>query len=184
MYRPFSSSWKCWLNLQYVHFLSISLDGKHPPVFTCSKSTIETPPQEDIFSMLIMKILECCPWRHLSQFYHHLLYALFPNFYGTEVLGPRVLNFDGHLSHVWYDTIKLAEEKNVRKTKLQTHTTNVLQSLNVLCLKSLIDYWGKIISRQINLNCSKLSNSEFLTIISSKDVWNKSFAESNFVNWL
>ena len=47
------------------------------------------------------------------------------------MLEPRILLFDGHLSHLWFDTIKLAQEKNVTIIKLPAHTTNPLQLLDV-----------------------------------------------------
>ena len=36
--------------------------------------------------------------------------------------------------------------------------------------------------QRVKLHRSKLSKSEFLTIISSKDAWNKSFTKSNIIN--
>ena len=98
------------------------------------------------------------------------------------MLEPRILIFDGHLSHLWYYTIKLAQEKNVTIIKLPAYTTDVLQPLDVLCFKSLKVYWGKTLFHRVKLRRSKLSKSEFLTIISSKDVWNKSFIKSNIIN--
>ena len=61
------------------------------------------------------------------------------------MLEPRMLIFDGDLSHLWYDTIKLAQEKDGTIIKLPAHTTDVLQPLNVSCFKSLKDYWSKIL---------------------------------------
>ena len=98
------------------------------------------------------------------------------------MLEPQILIFDGHLSHLWYDAIKLAQEKNVAIIKLPAHTTDVLQLLDVSCFKSLKDYWGKILFQRIKPHRLKLSKSEFLTIISRKDLWNKSFTESNIIN--
>ena len=98
------------------------------------------------------------------------------------MLEPQLLIFDDHLSHLRYDTIKLAKEKNVTIIKFPAHTTDVLQPLDVSCFKSLKDYWGKMLFQRVKLRRSKLSKVEFLTIISSEDVWNKSFTESNIIN--
>ena len=87
--------------------------------------------------------------------------------------------FDGHLSHLWYDTIKLAQEKNVTIIKLPAYTTDLLQPLNVYCFKSLKDYWGKMLFERYNSSRSRLTKAEFLTIISSEEVWNKAFTEKN-----
>ena len=85
--------------------------------------------------------------------------------------------FDGHLSHLWYDAIKLSQEKNVTIIKLPAHTTDLLQPLDVSCFKSLKDYWGKMLFERYNSSRSRLTKSEFLTIISSEEVWNKAFTE-------
>ena len=53
------------------------------------------------------------------------------------VLEPRLVIYDGHLSHVNYATICYAREKNVAILKLPPHTTNVLQPLDVSVFKSL-----------------------------------------------
>ena len=87
--------------------------------------------------------------------------------------------FDGHLSHLWYDTIKLAQEKNVTIIKLPAYTTDLLQLLDVSCFKSLKDYWDKMLFERYNSSRSRLTKSEFLTIISSEEVWNKAFTEKN-----
>ena len=58
------------------------------------------------------------------------------------VIEPRLLVFDGHLSHLWYGTLKLARNNNVTILKLPPHTTDLLQPLDVAVFKSLKDSWG------------------------------------------
>ena len=87
--------------------------------------------------------------------------------------------FDGHLSHLWYDTIKLAQEKNITIIKLPAYPTDLLQPLDVSYFKSLKDYWSKMLFERYNSSRSRITKSEFLTIISSKEVWNKVFTEKN-----
>ena len=61
------------------------------------------------------------------------------------VLEPRLLIYDGHLSHVWYGTLELARQQKVTIIKLPPHTTDLLQPLDVAVFKSLKDHWGDIL---------------------------------------
>ena len=86
---------------------------------------------------------------------------------GTEELEPRLLLFDGHLSHLLYGTIQHAKEKCVTIIKLPAHTTDLLQPLNVSAFKSLKDNWGSILfNRLMRMKISRLSKSEFSTLLS------------------
>ena len=49
-------------------------------------------------------------------------------------LEPRLMIYDGHLSHLNYDTIKHARINNVTISKLPPHTTDLLQPLDVSVL--------------------------------------------------
>ena len=44
---------------------------------------------------------------------------------------PRLLIYGGHLSHVWFETLKYAQDKKVVLLKLPPHTTELLQPLDV-----------------------------------------------------
>ena len=55
-------------------------------------------------------------------------------------LEPRLLIYDGHLSHMWHGTIALARQKKVTIIKLPPHTTDLLQPLHVAVFKSVKDH--------------------------------------------
>ena len=88
------------------------------------------------------------------------------------VLEPRLLIYDGHLSHVWYGTLELARQQKVTIIKLPPHTTDLLQPLDVAVFKSLKDHWGDILFQ-------RFSKSEFATVLSSGDVWKNTFTPEN-----
>ena len=102
---------------------------------------------------------------------------------GTEELESRLLLFDGHLSHLWYGTIQHGKEKNVTTIKLLAHTTDLLQPLDVSVFKLLKDNQGSILfNRLMKMKISRLSKSEFPTLLSSEEVWRKSFSKENIQN--
>ena len=102
---------------------------------------------------------------------------------GTEELEPRLLLFDGHLSHLWYGTIQHGKEKNVTTIKLSVHTTDLLQPLDLSVFKLLKDNRGSILfNRLMKMKISRLSKSEFPTLLSSEEVWRKSFSKENIQN--
>lgn len=85
------------------------------------------------------------------------------------MLEPRLLLYGGHLSHLWYGTIQLAKEKHNTFIKLPAHTTDVLQPLDVSVFKSLKDHWGNVLFKRLKLSRTRLTKSEFSTIVTSKD---------------
>ena len=96
-----------------------------------------------------------------------------------SVLEPRLLIYDGHLSHVWYGTLELARQQKVTIIKLPPHTTDLLQPLDVAVFKSLKDHWGDILFQQFSMSRNKLTKSEFATVLSSEDVWKNAFTPEN-----
>ena len=58
----------------------------------------------------------------------------------------RLMIYDGHPSHLNYDTIKHAWINNVTTLKLPPHTTDLLQPVDVSVFKSLKDKWGMYFS--------------------------------------
>ena len=94
-------------------------------------------------------------------------------------LEPRLLIYDGHLSHMWYGTIDLARQKSVTILKLPPHTTDRLKPLDVAVFKSLKDHSGDVLFQRNNTSRLKLSKAEFETILSREDVWKKSFSIEN-----
>ena len=92
-----------------------------------------------------------------QQLVKHKKQGLFFLFSGTEEVEPRLVIYDGHLSHVCYETIQLARKQNITLLKLPAHTTDLLQPLDVSVCKSLKEHWGKILFQRVNLKRSRLS---------------------------
>jgi len=72
-------------------------------------------------------------WMDSSTFYRWFEeWELKTRSYGDDdVLEPRLLIYDGHLSHVLYGTIELSRANKVSIIKLPPHTTDLLQPLDV-----------------------------------------------------
>jgi hypothetical protein len=58
---------------------------------------------------------------------------------------PLLILCDGHRSHVTLDVIRVAREKGVEMLKLPSHTTQLLQPLDVSVFKSLKTAWDKVL---------------------------------------
>ena len=97
-------------------------------------------------------------------------------------IGPRLLIYDGHLSHLWYGTIKLAQTQNVTIMKIPPHTTDLLQPLDVSIFKSLKDSWGDILFKRLKTTRSRLTKAEFSSHLCDTEVWDKAFSKENIVN--
>ena len=89
---------------------------------------------------------------------------------------PRLLIYDGHLSHVWYGTIELAREKKVSIIKLPAHTTDLLQPLDVSVFKSLKDHWGQILFERLKTTRSHLTKAEFASALCHPECWDSAFS--------
>ena len=95
---------------------------------------------------------------------------------------PRLMIYDGHLSHVNYNTIKFSRENKITILKLPPHTTDLLQPLDVSVFKSLKEHWGKILFSRLRMTNSQLSKPEFASILSSDEVWAASFSIESIKN--
>ena len=73
----------------------------------------------------------------------------------------------------------MAHQKSVTIIKLPPHTTDLLQPLDVAVFKSLKDHSDDVLFQHNNTSRLKLSKAEFGTILSSEDVWKKSFSIEN-----
>ena len=94
----------------------------------------------------------------------------------------RLLIYDGHLSHIWYGTLEMARAQKVTIIKLPAHTTDLLQPLDVSVFKSLKNHWGDILFKRLRISRSRLTKSEFSTLLSDPEVWGKAFSEKNIKN--
>ena len=92
---------------------------------------------------------------------------------------PRLMIYDGHLSHMGLDTLRYAREYNVTIMKLPPHTSDLLQPLDVAVFCSLKSHWGKILFKRLRSIRTKLTKAEFATLLSSDEVWRASFTKEN-----
>ena len=70
-------------------------------------------------------------------------------------------------------------KKKVTIIKLPPHTTDLLQPLDVSVFKSLKDHWGDLLFKRLHACQSKLSKSEFTTLLCNEAVWKKAFTQEN-----
>ena len=100
-------------------------------------------------------------------------------FDAPESIEPRLMLYDGHLSHVGIDTIRHAREFKVSILKLPPHTTDLLQPLDVAVFSALKSHWGAVLFKRLQQVRSRLSKAEFATLLSSDAVWGASFSKEN-----
>ena len=94
----------------------------------------------------------------------------------------RLLIFDGHLSHIWWETIEFAREKKVTILKLPAHTTELTQPLDAAVFKSLKDNWAEALLNRMQGNLRALTKKEFAEILCSLEVWKTSFIKNTIKN--
>ena len=99
-----------------------------------------------------------------------------------EVLEGRLMVYDGYLSHVGFPTLQCAREWKVTILKFPSHTTDLLQPLDVSVFKALKQKWGQLLHARLRKTRSALTKLEFATAISSDDVWEQSFTKTSIVN--
>ena len=88
--------------------------------------------------------------------------------------GPVVLFVDGHISHVSLDLIQLAKEKGVTLFCLPSHTTHVLQPLDVAVYGPVKKSWKKILKEYKMETCAaKVDKTVFPSLI--RKLWDESF---------
>jgi hypothetical protein len=84
---------------------------------------------------------------------------------------PLILIFDGHKTHISLPLIKLGQDNQVSILKLPSHTTSLLQPLDVACFKPLKNAWdNRLLQFQRDNNFRQLGKSEMVDLIC--DVWN------------
>ena len=97
-------------------------------------------------------------------------------------LEPRPMIYNGHLSHLNYDTIKHVRINNVTILKLLPLTTDLLQPLDVSVFKSLKDKWGDVLFKRLKNKRTTLTKAKFSTLLSNDDVWRDAFNLNSIQN--
>ena len=92
---------------------------------------------------------------------------------------PRLMIYDGHLSHTGLETIRYAREFKVTIIKLPPHTTDLMQPLDVAVFYPLKNSWGKILLKRLQSVRSNLSKKEFAELLASDEVWGAAFTKEN-----
>jgi hypothetical protein len=59
--------------------------------------------------------------------------------------GPIFLILDGHISHTTFDVIKTAKDNNVVMIRLPSHSTHILQPLDLCVFGPLKKFWSQIL---------------------------------------
>jgi len=59
--------------------------------------------------------------------------------------GPLFLILDGHTSHTSYEVIKAARDNNVELIRLPSHSTHMLQPLDLSVFGPLKTYWSTLV---------------------------------------
>ena len=90
--------------------------------------------------------------------------------------------YNGHLSHLNYDTIKHVRINNVTILKLLPLTTDLLQPLDVSVFKSLKDKWGDVLFKRLKNKRTTLTKAKFSTLLSNDDVWRDAFNLNSIQN--
>ena len=97
-------------------------------------------------------------------------------------LEPRPMIYNGHLSHLNYDTIKHVRINNVTILKLLPLTTDLLQPLDVSVFKSLKDKWRDVLFKRLKNKRTTLTKAKFSTLLSNDDVWRDAFNLNSIQN--
>jgi hypothetical protein len=94
---------------------------------------------------------------------------------------PLLVLCDGHVSHTTLQVINVARVNNVTVLKLPSHTTQLLQPLDVSVFKSLKSAWNKVlVKHQRATRFSPVSKSDSVNLLSS--VWKESVISDAIVN--
>ena len=130
-----------------------SASGIHLPPYTVYKGKnmcsnwIEGGPAGALYNASQSGWME--QWHFLEWFQKLLLPAVM---YLLET-GPVVLFVDWHTSHVSIELIRMARDRGVVLFCLPSHTTHVLQPLNVAVYEPLKKSWGRILKEYKTETC-------------------------------
>ena len=110
------------------------------------------------------------------------LYLLWFNFFLQNILPvrPVLLIQDGHGSHVSIDLIELARANDVHLLCLPSHTTHILQPLDVGVFKSFKSHFSKACSRYLANNPGRVITNDKLAYLVA-EAWPHSFTAVNIM---
>lgn len=104
-------------------------------------------------------------WMETTLFYNWFKDLFLKNI-GEE--RPVLLIYDGHVTHISTNLIRLAQEKEVTIMKLPPHTTHLLQPLDVAVFRSLKSKWDKELCKWQRENPrKKIPKPEFINILTN-----------------
>ena len=95
---------------------------------------------------------------------------------------PLLLLFDGHMSHVSIDVIKLALSERIFILKFPPHVTDVLQPLDVSCFGPLKRKWDTMLQERTNTFGSKCQMSKIDFISNVCSIWNQGMTKENIIS--
>ena len=76
-----------------------------------------------------------------------------------------VLTYDGHNSHITYNTTKMAIDNNITLLCLPPHSSHALQPLDVGVFKSVKGTWRKLVSEHYSQTKTKLTKETFPAVL-------------------
>jgi hypothetical protein len=81
--------------------------------------------------------------------------------------GPKILIFDGHVSHISLEIINLARTNNIHILLLPAHTTHFLQPLDVGVFPAVKNLWRKVVKEHLlSSNFKDINKSKFTELFS------------------
>ena len=93
---------------------------------------------------------------------------------------PVVLILDGHTSHVSYELRILAQENNIHLLKLPSHTTHLLQPLDVAVIKPFKTAWNREVLQHVNTEQKAVTKADFACLL--KRSWDNGLKPEYAVN--
>lgn len=103
-------------------------------------------------------------WSDDTCFYDYLENLFIPN---TKHLKPPILLlFDGHYSHLSLKSVRLAMQHNIHLLCLPSHTTHLLQPLDVYTLKYVKQQWKDLLWERNKKSTETMDKCEFVNTFS------------------
>ena len=82
----------------------------------------------------------------------------------SKISGPKLLTMDGHKSHISLEVAKLARENSIHLLCLPSHSSHLLQPLDVGVFSAVKAQWKKIVDEYFRRNTSGIQTSGYKNI--------------------